>query len=70
MTGSEHVAPTEWTFECPQTSRTIQAYSWMPKYASGESVKGAVFLVHGYRSHARFNFLLSFPPATYDVYNG
>ncbi|KAA8499496.1 Monoglyceride lipase [Porphyridium purpureum] len=68
-----------WTFRCAKSGRSVAAYAWMPGIDTGDRAStnadefgaaGVVFLLHGFRSHAEFNFLLSFPPDKYEVYHG
>lgn len=46
-----------YTFPSVQQSETISAYSW-----TVPNPQGAVFLLHGFRSHTRFNFLRNDSP--------
>lgn len=53
----------------------LATYVWLPAAAAGGGAppprpRGVVHLLHGFRSHARFNFLRSEPPATLWRYDG
>uniref|UniRef100_A0A7S0ZGB9 Serine aminopeptidase S33 domain-containing protein n=1 Tax=Timspurckia oligopyrenoides TaxID=708627 RepID=A0A7S0ZGB9_9RHOD len=50
------------------TGLKIARYVWNCEEILGVNRIGAVFLVHGFRAHARFNFLRCIAPDQYEVY--
>lgn len=53
----------ESTLASSNATDTLATYRWVP-----ENPKAAVFLVHGFRSHARFNFLRQDSPTDLHIY--